>query len=741
MIKITSKNIIEIKSASSKKEVLEIISKRALEMGITTSDEALVKAFEEREAQSSTGFELGFAIPHARIAEIKSPSIFVVRIKEGIDWPSMDGQLTDIAIGLCVPADASAGENHMYLLSKMSEQLMDGDFQNLLKTGTSKDIVSKINAILNTSAEVMPEAKQEVKEEVKSEASSNQIKVVAITACATGIAHTFMAAKKLEEEAKKHNVSIRVQKNGASGPETPLTQEEIEEADYVILAADVFVDREQFEGKKVVKVPVAYAIKSTTELLTTLESQAEVQGGAAKAKSSEKDNKNKFDNKKSKQKESWIYKNILTHVMSGVSAIIPLLVAAGVLLALGKLLASFTGDLKISDNYAELFKAHGSNFWYKFVYFINISGIVVLWMMFPLFGLFTAQSIGGKNAVLPGFMVGILADGDHLFTRIWRTFGGSDPATNPFIGAKRVLDGDYPFLQFSSGFFGVLVGAILVGYFVKMLNTYIKIGGVMAPLKTILIVPGLAIIFTMLIQVFVINPPFALLNQGITDIAEKSQGAVIAFGVFVAFATAFDMGGPVNKAVGAVAIGLAAQGTVPLTARTIAIVIPPLGLGLATLLAKPIFRKDLYDNDLKIAGRTSLFLGLIAITEGGLPFLFKKPLITIASSTVGAIAGALFATLIGAQMWQPLPAVYGWPLIGQAPSNASVSTSLAVWAQILVYILAVVLGTLITSFTDIGLRLAELKREKNIIAKKAADPSFLTYKEKMALRAKKAVKR
>lgn len=674
-MKITNKNIVSI-SASSKTEALKKIAIEAKKLKITSSATALEKAFVKREKEFSTGFENGFAIPHARISEISKSSIIVVKFKYGIDWKSMDKKKTEVAIVICVPKNELSADKHMKSLSAISGALIDLKFQKILKTGTKSEIVEVVNTSLENTVEH------------KKVAKNAKIKVVAITACSTGIAHTFMAAKKLQEVANSKNIKIKVQTNGASGPENVLLESDILEADYAIIAADVKVDESVFDGKKVIKVPVAYAIKNANDLLDNLESESSIQRF---------DTKNKHNKKKQNQKSSWIYRNILTHIMNGVSHIIPLLVSAGVLLALGKLLGSFTGDIKIADNYGKLSAIHGTeNIWFKFVYFINIMGLVTLWFMFPVFGLFTAESIAGKSAIIPGFIVGVLADGDHIFARIWRTFNGTNPKTNPF------MKDSFPFVQSSAGFFGVLVGAILIGYFVFWLNKSIKIKGALAPLKSILIVPGLAIIVTVILQTFVINPPFALLNKGITNLAKNSTTFIVGFGVFVAICTAFDLGGPINKAVGSVAIGLAVTGTIPLTARTMSIVIPPLGLGLATLLAKPIFKKDLYDEDLKIAGRTSLFLGLIAITEGGLPFLFKRPVVTIVASIVGAVIGSTFAVLIGAQMWQPLPAIYGWGLVGTSPSNAAVTSNLAIWAQILVYILGIIIGAFVTALSHIG---------------------------------------
>ena len=679
-MKINEKNIFFV-SASSKNEALKEISQKAKELKFVTSINNLEVALKKREKEYSTGFENGFAIPHARIKSVTQPSILIAKFRQGIDWNSIDNKLTKIAITLLMPDSENGAKNHLEMLSKISKALIDKDFQRTIKSASHSKIVDLINKVLE-------EKKNENNEK---KVITNYKNVVAITACATGIAHTFMAAKKLEDIGKEKKINIRVQKNGASGPEDVLTKEEIQNADYVIIAADIKVDETPFIGKKVIKVPVAYAIKSTAKLFDNMENDYEIMSN----------NNFSMDRNKSKQgkknnKSSWFYRNILTHTMNGVSHIIPLLVSAGVLLAIGKLLAVFTGDVSIADNYGKLFEKHGDAIWYKFVYFINIMGIVVLWLMFPIFGLFTAQSIGGKSAIIPGFLIGVLSDGDHLFARIWRTFNISEGNVNPF--AK----GEYPFIQDSAGFFGVLIGSILIGYVVFYLNKWIKIKGVLSPLKSILIVPGVTIIFAVVFQTFVINPPFALMNKWVNNLAQNSSSFVIAFGILVSIGTAFDLGGPINKAVGAVAIGLAASGTIPLTARTMSIVIPPLGLGLATLIAKPIFRKNIYDEDLKIAGRTSLFLGLIAITEGGLPFLFKRPFATIFASILGAVVGSTFAILIGAQMWQPLPAIYGWGLVGQAPMDASVKTSLSIGIQIFVYISGIIIGAITTSLVHIS---------------------------------------
>lgn len=718
-------NVILNLEVNDKKDLFNKISKIAKDLNFGSNSKDIEKALWKRESEYSTGFENGFAIPHTRSNAINKPGFIYISLKKGIkDWPSLDSKETKYLFVLLSPEDGN--KEHMKMLSNVAASLTKNEFIEGIKKSKTPTAVVKLVEKYTMSNESSVKNEKEVKE------NKSSLKIVGITSCAAGIAHTYIAQEKLIETGKKLGYEVHIETQGSVGVESELTEKQIKEADYVIICTDIKVNKERFVGKKLFEMPIKTAVKNPKQVFDYAISDAIVWGESEYNKQNGKSNSSKElmvdgNSVNKNYKEKKFNKYVLKHILNGISYMIPLLVAAGILLAFGKLFGSFTGDVAIADNWAELSAQGKDTAWFKFVYTINVMGIFGLWLIYPIFSMFLADSIGGRSAIVPGFLAGMIANSDQIFTRIWRTFQNADPSANPFPDSSV-----YPWITVSSGFFGALFGGFFAGYLVWYLNKYIKTNRTVSAAKPMLILPGISVLVTVPFMIFVINPIFGWVNTGIQVAAEAAGTAgAMVYALAIAVFTAIDLGGPINKAAGVIAIGLATDSVLPMTARTMSIVIPPIGLGLATLIDKPLTKRKLYNEDLATAGKTSTLLGFIAISEGGLPFLFEKPLLTMFSTIIGSLAGSLFAVGLGAEMWFPLPAVWGWPLVTAAENGVVQSNG----AAIAVYVIGILMGAAITSLIHVYGRYFLYKKGK-------IDPSQLgdlTLKRKSKKNIKGAV--
>jgi fructose PTS system EIIBC or EIIC component len=429
-------------------------------------------------------------------------------------------------------------------------------------------------------------------------------KLVAVTACPTGIAHTFMAAKKIQSWAEKQGYEVKVETQGSDGVKNRLTAHDIATADGVVLAIDVpIMDMERFDNANPLNVRTQELIKHVDALLPTVFTRGKEKSDGASDLP--------FEQKRS------AYQVAIGHIMTGISYMLPVVVLGGLLMAVAKITGEF---VDISGTPIET---------------LDKLGFMTMKFMYPIFAAYLAYSIAGKPALVPAFIGGIMTD--EVYKRFFD------------------LEGWAP-----SGFFGAIAIGFLVGYLVRYLNDTIKVKTELTTLKTMLLVPAVTGVVMVLTMEYAINPFFGAVNIAMinlfTDAGDAGRGI---YSMVIAAGTAFDLGGPINKAAGSVALGLNGMGDgFDLIARELGIVIPPIGVGLAAFFDGR-FRPRVFSNEEQAVGKTSLMLGLIGISEGAIPFILKNPKM-IPIMILGAIIGTQLAVVMDVYQSLPLPAVWGW---------------------------------------------------------------------------------
>lgn len=631
----------------TKEEVIRNLVEALDNNGYLNSKEEYYKAVMEREQISPTGFEAGLAIPHGKSTAVKKAAFAVARLKNKLkDWESIDpNNQVELVFLLAIPG-AEAGSTHLSLLSELSTRLMDQTYyQRLMNAKNPDQFLSAIDQV-------------EEKEEESQEYTKT---IVAITACAAGIAHTYMAAEALEKAGREMGVRVLTEKQGANGLEDQHTKALIREADAVIFATDISPKgMERFNGKPYVQTKVAEPLKSAKEMINRALNNPD---GVVQASGEDGDSSMDSGDKQG------IWAEMSQAILTGISYMIPVIVAAGLMIGIAKLgampfgLAGEIHDPKYIGHSNELL---------VILHHLDKFGGLIFKFMYPIFGAFVAYSLAGRPGLVSGLIGGSFAAGLHY------TFWG--------------VEGGIP-----SGFLGALILGLVAGYVSRFLNEKIKLHKNLQAMKPMLIIPAISVLTIFFLNFYFVDPVFGALNESIRNYIESAQGSGTLFlSAVIAAATAFDLGGPINKAAGAIAIGLAADQIFPLTARVLAIVIPPIGLGLATIIDKYVVGRRVFDENLRVTGNTSLLLGFIAISEGAIPFMLRNPLITIPLNIIGAIIGSVTAVALGAVQWYPLPAVWGWPLVENF------------WA----YFIGLLAGALFIALSNIFIRFALIKRQE-----------------------------
>jgi fructose PTS system EIIBC or EIIC component len=588
-------------AAKTKEEVLDELIATLDEAGRLHSREEMKQAILAREALGSTGIGDGIAIPHAKTAAVKTPSIAFGLSKEGIDFDSLDKQKAHLFFMIAATEDAN--QAHLETLALLSQMLMDESFrQQLMQAETKQQVV---DIICRKEQDIHGES-----ESVSDAQSGGGVKIVAVTACPTGIAHTYMAADALKKKADELGISLKVETNGSGGVKNRLTEEDIAEAAAVIVAADKQVDMERFAGKVVIEVPVAEGIRNAETLLKrAVNRDGYVYSGEAKVGYKEKIEQAKAENK---QKQPAVYK----HLMNGVSNMLPFVVGGGIIIAL-----SFMFGIKASDpndpSFHPLAKA-----------LMDIGGGTAFGLMIPVLAGFIAKSIADRPAFAPGMVGGMLAASS------------------------------------GAGFLGGLIAGFLAGYTVAGLKKlFAGLPQSLEGIKPMLLYPLFGIMITGFVMMYVVSEPVAAANAALGDwLKNMNQGNAVLLGMVLGAMMAFDMGGPVNKAAFTFGIAMIAEGNyAPHAAIMAAGMTPPLGLALATLL----FKKKFTDEE-RQAGKTAWVLGASFITEGAIPFAAADPTRVIPSIMVGsAVAGGL-SMLFGCTLPAPHGGVFVLPVVGNA---------------------------------------------------------------------------
>ncbi|TAA72698.1 PTS fructose transporter subunit IIABC [Planococcus salinarum] len=564
--------------ADNKTAVIDELIAQLDGAGKLTDPEAFKQNILTREEQSTTGIGEGIAIPHAKSAAVKSPAIAFGRSLEGIDFESMDGQPANLFF--MIAASEGANDAHLEALSRLATFLMDEKFRERILAAATKEEV--LLAVSDKETEV---AGPEDTPATTNETESSGKRILAVTACPTGIAHTYMAAEKLSERAKELGISLKVETNGSSGVKNRLTAEDIAEADAIIVAADTKVEMARFDGKPVIQTAVGKAIYETDNLLNrAVTNDAPIY---------------KHDKSKDEATESDSKGGFYKHLMNGVSNMLPFVVGGGILIAL-----SFFWGINASDpthpDYNE-FAAMLS----------TIGGGTAFFLMVPVLAGFIAMSIADRPGFAPGMIGGLIA---ITVTGVEGADGGS-------------------------GFLGGLIAGFLAGYVTVLVKkVFSRIPQSLEGLKPVLFYPVFGIAITGIIMML-INPPLTTVYSGISAFLEGLGGTnLILVGLLLGGMMAVDMGGPVNKAAYTFGIAMLDADNFNFMATVMAAgMVPPLGLAIATTMFKKKFSKPERE-----AGKTAYVLGASFITEGVIPFAAADPARVIPAAIAGAATtGAL----------------------------------------------------------------------------------------------------
>ena len=638
--------------ATTKEAAIDEMINSLVDNGVVTDFDVFKAGIMAREAQTSTGLGDGIAMPHSKNEAVKEATVLFARSNKGVDYASLDGQPTDLFFMIAAPEGAN--DTHLAALAELSKYLMQDGFADRLRKVTSPD---EVIAAFNTGEEEAQAEEAKKAQAVKEAASSDKPLIVAVTACTTGIAHTYMAEESLIKIGEEMGVNVRVETNGASGVGTPLTAEEISKAVGVIVAADKAVETARFDGKKLLSKPVAAGIRQPQELIQNiLDGKAEVfhaENAGAAQESSEK-----------LSLGGAFYK----HLMSGVSQMLPFVIGGGIMIALAFLLDQIMGVPK--DQLSHLGSYNELPALFKSI------GDIAFSFMLPILAGYIAYSIAEKPGLIAGFAAGAIAKAGLAYGNIvvYAKVAGLDENA-----AKEAVD-KISSHQVSSGFLGALVGGFLAGGIVLLLRKYIKVPRALEGAKSILLMPLLGVALTGFVMLAV-NIPMAAINTGLNNFLSSLSGSsAVLLGLLVGGMMAVDMGGPVNKAAYVFATGTLAEtvtsgGSVVMAAVMAAGMVPPLAVFVATVLFKDKFSQEERDS-----GLTNIVMGLSFITEGAIPFGAADPARAIPSFIVGsALTGALVG-MAGIKLMAP----HGGIFVIALTSNA------------LLYLLFILIGAVVS---------------------------------------------
>ncbi|MFS9012550.1 fructose-specific PTS transporter subunit EIIC [Streptococcus salivarius] len=628
--------------ATTKEAAIDEMTNSLVDNGVVTDFDVFKAGIMAREAQTSTGLGDGIAMPHSKNAAVKEATVLFAKSNKGVDYESLDGQPTDLFFMIAAPEGAN--DTHLAALAELSKYLMQDGFADRLRKVTSPD---EVIAAFNTGEEEAQAEEAKKAQAVKEAASSDKPLIVAVTACTTGIAHTYMAEESLIKTGEEMGVNVRVETNGASGVGTPLTAEEISKAVGVIVAADKAVETARFDGKKLLSKPVAAGIRQPQELIQNiLDGKAEVfhaENAGAAQESSEK-----------LSLGGAFYK----HLMSGVSQMLPFVIGGGIMIALAFLLDQIMGVPK--DQLSQLGSYHEIAAQFKAI------GGAAFGFMLPVLAGYIAYSIAEKPGLVSGFVAGAIASSGAAFGGVPFASGGK--ATLALAGV-------------SSGFLGALVGGFLAGGVILVLRKLLAgIPRALEGIRSILLLPLLGVFATGFLMLAV-NIPMAAINTGLNNFLSSLSGSsAVLLGLLVGGMMAVDMGGPVNKAAyvfgtGTLAATVTSGGSVVMAAVMAAGMVPPLAVFVATLLFK-----DKFTEEERNSGLTNIVMGLSFITEGAIPFGAADPARAIPSFIVGsALTGALVG-MAGIKLMAP----HGGIFVIALTSNA------------LLYLLFILIGAVVS---------------------------------------------
>ncbi|MBS4461912.1 fructose-specific PTS transporter subunit EIIC [Aerococcaceae bacterium zg-B36] len=629
-------------TSTSKADVIDEMVTKLVETGYVSDFETFRTGILNREALTTTGLGDGIAMPHAKNAAVNEATVLFAKSATGLDYESLDGQPTDLFFMIAAPEGAN--DTHLAALAELSQYLMKDGFADRLRQVTTPE---EVIATFDAEAEKAEKAEEVVEEVSVDTTNSERPFIVAVTACTTGIAHTYMAEEALKKQAAAMGVDIKVETNGASGVGNRLSDADIARAKGVIIAADKAVEMPRFNGKALVSRPVADGIKKTEELINIiLEDKAETYAAAADTKQVASQDTTSLGGK--------FYK----HLMSGVSQMLPFVIGGGILIAIAFLLDNLLGvptdKLGSLGSYNQIAAT-----------FMSI-GQAAFGFMLPILAGFIAFSIAEKPGLVAGFVAGAIASSGLTYSSISYGAATGDVAASV-----------------SSGFLGALVGGFVAGGVILVLRKLLAgMPRSLEGIRSILLLPLLGTLFTGLAMLF-INTPMAIINTGLNNLLEGlSGGSAILMGLVLGGMMAVDMGGPVNKAAyvfgtGTLAATVADGGSIVMAAVMAGGMVPPIAVFIATLLFK-----DKFTEEERNSGLTNIIMGLSFITEGAIPYAAADPARAIPSFMLGsAIAGALVG-LAGIKLMAPHGGIF----------------VIALTSNPILYILFVLIGAVVSAY-------------------------------------------
>ena len=632
-------------AASSKQDAIEKMVELMCASGKINDKDAYKARVFAREEEGSTGIGEGIAIPHAKCDAVNKPGLAAMVVKDGVDFDALDGEPVSLIFLIAAP---NTKENvHLDVLGKLSVMMMDENFSNSLRNAKDVDEFLKI----------IDDADEESRgiDNYGAEVEGAKCKLIAVTACPTGIAHTYMAAEALEKAAVANNCSIKVETRGSSGAKNVVTDADIKEADCIIVAADTKVPVDRFAGKKVIQVQVSDGISKADQLVKrAIAGDAPVfaaTGSEDSAPASSGDG---------------IGHSFYKHLMSGVSHMLPFVIGGGILIALAFLFDNF------SINPANF----GKNL--PIAAFFKTIGEAAFGLMLPVLAGYIAYSIADRPGLAVGFVGGVFAANGNAVLE-WVNTDGQELTYTGFNG----------FLQNTifgasgntvSGFLGALVAGFVAGYIVLLLKkAFSKLPQSMDGIKPILLYPLFGIFIIGALMMFIFNPLIGVVNTGLANMLNAMGGtSKVVLGIVLGAMMAIDMGGPINKAAYVFGTMAIANGNYDIMAAVmIGGMVPPIGIALATTFFKNRFTKAERASTI-----SNYIMGMCFITEGAIPFAAADPLHVIPATALGSAAAGALSMAFGCTLMAPHGGIFVFPVVGN-------------W---LMYLVALAIGAVITMF-------------------------------------------
>ena len=593
-------------SPASKSEALDQMVALMVKSGNIRNEEEYRKQVYLREEESTTGIGEGIAIPHGKGDCVIKPGLAAMVVKDGVDFDALDGQPVHLIFLIAAP---NTKDNvHLDVLSKLSVLLMDEAFVENLKNA---ETVDEFLQFVDAADDEKPDLDDQLAAQTASAPAGNICKVLAVTSCPTGIAHTYMAAEGLEKAAKAAGCFIKVETRGSGGAKNVLTEKEIQEADCIIVAADAKVPMDRFHGKKLIECQVSDGISKADQLITrAMNGDAPVYqaGNPSEAKSAQASG--------STGHRSYM------QLMNGVSHMLPFVVGGGILIALAFLIDGLAVDI---NSLTPEMRANFGTITPAAAILKNIGGVAFGFML-PILAGFIAMSIGDRPALAVGFVGGMIAANGK------------------------------------SGFLGALAAGFIAGYLILLLRkVFDKLPDALEKIAPVLLYPLFGIMFIGLIMTFVVEPPIGALNTALnTALTNMSGSSKILLGIIVAGMMSIDMGGPFNKAAYVFGTASIAAGNYDIMAAVmIGGMVPPCAIALATLLFKNKFTKEERES-----GPVNFIMGLAFITEGAIPFAASDPLHVLPSCVIGAATAGALSMAFGCTLMAPHGGIFVVPVVG-----------------------------------------------------------------------------